>query len=320
MKTIKINLSLLMMITLFVCFESACKKKKKADETPIVEVPVGEIVDTAFTTLIKGADFLPTGNTIQSMTYDANTKNLFFYLKKTNNPNTGYSILQLNTVTKQALTVYSNTDPNWSNSNGSEGRRIRIAGNELYVMGGATNDAIHRLSGVSNNSLTLAASVPVTNDGGSPYDVAVKSNTMYIINMNSKVVYGNLTLSNAAAYTIGASSHGASITAVSNFLVCSGGGSSGGVIELRNLSNGAFIRSVTLPSSTRSTLERDVNNKIILVQADKIYRYSSDLLTKEEFKAKGASDDCQIALADEGDKTRIYQWENGEVQTMTIKN
>lgn len=320
MKTIKFNLAVCCIIILISGLNSSCKKKKTTDidNTPIIEAPIVEVEDTVFKTFLKSSDFLPSGNTIQSMTYDPNTKNLFFYLRKT--VNTGYTILQLNTTTKQALTVFNSTDPNWSNSNGSEGQRIRIVGNDLYVMGGATNDAVHRLSGLNNNGLTLAAAITVNSNGGNPYDVAIKSNNMYIINMNNKVIYGNLTLSNAASYSIGNSSHGSSIAAVNNFLICSGGSSSAGVIELISSTNGNFIRSITLPSSTRSSLERDANNKIILIIKDKIYRYNYDLLSKEEFIAKGASDNYQIAIADEGAKTRVYQWNGAEIQTMTIKN
>jgi hypothetical protein len=320
MKTLKLNLALLFSIALLAGVTSSCKKKKTEDaaNTPVIEEPIPQ-PDTAFKTFMKASDFVPAGNTIQSMTYEPNTKNLFFYLKKS--VNTGYAILQLNTETKQSLIVYNSNDVNWSNSNGSEGRRIRAVGNDLYVMGGATNTMIHRLSGVSNNGLTFVSAISVPNNlGGSPYDVTIKSNTMYVMTMNNKIAYGNFTLSNAAAYAISSTSHGSSIASAGNFLISSGGSAGAGLIELRNLATGVLIRSVSLPTATSSSLEVDVNNKIILVHASKIYRYAYDLLSKEEFKAIGASDYYQIALADEGDKTRIYEFDGAELKTMTIKN
>jgi hypothetical protein len=320
MKPLKLNVALVLGIALLAVAMGSCKKKKTADTTPIIEEPIAEAPDTAFKTFMKASDFVPAGNTIQSMTYDPNGKNLFIYLKKSANT-TGYAILQLNTQTKQSLMVYNSNDANWSNSNGSEGRRIRTAGTSLYVMGGASNDMIQRLSGLDNNGLTLAASIVAANNlNDAPYDISVRAGTLYVMTMDDKVVYGNITLSNAAAYAIGSSSHGCSIASVNNFLITSGGSVSNGAIELRNINTGAFIRSITLPTPCRSSLEVDANSKIVLVQSNKIYRYTADLLTKEEFKANGANDNCQIALVDEVEKTRLYLFDGSEVKTMTIKN
>src|SRR5688572_1531625 len=98
--------------------------------------------DTTFTTFIKLADLLPANHSFGGMDYHAPTKNLYFFMSQSNVK--GYSIMQLNTETKQSLIVFSFNDGQWANSNGSEGRRIRISGNELYVMGGATNEDFHR--------------------------------------------------------------------------------------------------------------------------------------------------------------------------------
>jgi hypothetical protein len=302
----------------------ACKKKSKSEtinESEIVQ-PIVNNEDTAFKTFMKFGDFVPAGYDVRSMTYDANSKNLFFYAKKTTL--NGYAILQLNTVTKQAITVFDSNDPNWLNGNGSEGRRIRVVGNDLYVMGGANNSIVHRLSGVSNNGLTLASSIAIPSGmGGSPYDMAIKSSTIYVINMSNKIVYGNLTLSNAAAYSISNTTHGASIASVNNNLVCSNGSTSPAALELRSSTTGAFIRSTPLKAGTSASLEVDLNNRIVLVQPDKIVRYSSDLLSKEEFKAIGGQDYYQIGIGSEGDRTRVYiiaSTNNIEVQSMTIKN
>jgi hypothetical protein len=316
-------------LTLFLIFSltvvlMACKKKSKSETSnePEIVQPIVNSEDTAFKTFMKFGDFVPFGYDVRSMTYDATSKNLFFYAKKTTL--TGYAILQLNTVTKQAITVFDSNDPNWSNGNGSEGRRIRVVGNDLYVMGGANNSIIHRLSGVSNNGLTLASAIAIPGGmGGSPYDMTITSSTMYVINMSSKIIYGNLTLSNAAAYSINNTTHGTSIVTVNNNLVCSNGSTSPAALELRNSSTGTFIRSTPLQAGTYASLEVDLNNRIVLVQPNKIIRFSSDLLSKEEFKAIGGQDNYQIGIGDEGDRTRVYiiaSTNNIEVQTMTIKN
>ena len=296
----------------------ACKKDNGSNNT-------GSNSDTAFTSFIKLSDFVPTGHSLDGMDYHAPSKNLYFYMHKSGAK--GYFIMQLNTETKQALTVFTFNDSKWSSSNGSEGKRIRIFGNDLYVMGGATNTDFHRLTGMGTNTLTLAKVIKMPlNSGttyphwGESYDVAV-ADKLYVMTMRSKITFGQLTdLSSPGSFTVSNGSHGSSIVYASKdgnaYLLSKS--EYDARIEVRNPLNGNFLRAVTTGASNSTTICKDSKERIYFLDNHKIFRYSPDLLTKEEFIAKGTSTYYQFTIAEESKHICIYQHYYDEIRTIRI--
>jgi hypothetical protein len=314
---IKLSVVLFLASTLAIT-NTSCKKDKASNS--------GGGTDTAFVSFIKLADFIPAGFQASSMDYHAGTKNLYFYIHKSGT--TGYSVIQLNTETKQALIVYNFNDSKWNSNNGSEGRRIRVVGNDLYVMGGANNTDFHKLSGIGNNTLTLAKVIkmPAYAAGtydywGESYDVAV-ADKLYVITMRSKITYGNLTdLSSPGSFKLGISGHGASIIYASKdgtgYLVSTGGYD--GKIEVRNPVNGNFLRAVTINDSRNtSSLAKDSKDRIYFIDINKVLRYSADLLIKEEFRVSNNTTYQQFTLAEEKDGVKLYEISGSEIKTMRI--
>ncbi len=309
---------------------NACKKKKSEPiaEEPIIVTPKDTLApvdtvpkkDTAFKTFMKFDDFIPATYKVMSMTYHEASKNLYFFIYKDNV--TGYSIMQLNTVTKQALIAFSFDDGVWANNTGV-GRRMRISSNGgLYVMGGPTNKVIHRLTGMGNNAtLTLSNTITLPNTG-SPFDAATSNNSLYVsarIGNNWKLVYGDYTLSSPSDFALTTSLYGTTICVIGNNLISVRTGNFG-TIDLRSLPNGNFVRSVIIPSLDNPTLVQDAYNRVYLLDEDKIIRFSSDLLVKEEFKALKADSYYQFAITQNGpDSLRIYEIQSSAVKTMSIK-
>ena len=311
MKTTSWAVILLFLIALI----PSCKKDNDSG-TP----PGGH--DTTFTPFKKLADFVPANHSVAGMDYHAPTKNLYFYISKSTVK--GYSIMQLNTETKQALIVFTFNDGQWSNTNGSEGKRIRIFGNELYVMGGATNEHFHRLTGIGNNTLTLAKVIkmPISSSPhwGESYDVAV-ADRLYVMTMRDKITYGSKTdLSSPGSFTLAFTTHGASVLYASKdgngYLLSKGGND--GKIEVRNPVNGNFLRAVTIESDNSTTLAKDSKDRVYIIDNNNVLRYSPDLLTKEEFAIKDANTNYQFAIAEESNFVRIYQNSSGEIKTAKV--
>ena len=308
-------------LLLFIAVFTSCKKEK-ASSSP---APAAPGKDTAFTTLIKLTDFVPASHSVDGMDYHAPTKNLYFYMKKSGAK--GYFIMQLNTETKQALIVFTYDDGKWANSNGSEGRRIRIFGNDLYVMGGATNTDFHRLTGMGSNTLTLAKVIKMPLYGGpnfahwgESYDIAV-ADKLYVMTMRDKITYGQSSdLSSPGSFKLGYTTHGASVLYASKdanaFLLSTGG--SDGKIEVRNPLNGNFLRAVTLTGTKGTALVKDSKDRVYTIDNNKILRYSPDLLSKEEFPIKDSDTYYQFAIAEETNFVRIYQNSHTEIRTIRI--
>lgn len=281
--------------------------------------------DTSFTSFIKLSDFAPTGQSVSSMDYHPGTKNLYFYMHKSGT--TGYSVMQLNTGTKQSLIVYSFNDGKWNSNNGSEGRRIRVVGNDLYIMGGANNTDFHRLSGIGNNTLVLAKVIkmPLYATGtiehwGESYDVAV-ADKLYVMTMRGKITYGNVNdLSGPGSFKLAGSSHGASIVYASKdgngYLISTGGYDA--KIEVRNPVNGNFLRAQTVSANNTSALVKDSKDRIYFIDKNKILRFSADLLTREEFKATNAAGNLQFALVEESNGIRLYEINNPDLTTIKL--
>jgi hypothetical protein len=310
--------TLLLLSTLSVSFFS-CKKDNNNEPTPVNQ-------DTAFSTFIKLTDFVPSGNSVGGMDYDPGTQNIYLYTYKSGAK--GYSILQLNTVTKQTLIVFTFNDGIWISSNGSEGQRIRVFGNSLYVLGGANNENIHRLAGSGSNTLTLSAVIkmpayggPNTAHWGEAYDVA-EADRLYVITMRSKITFGSTgNLSAPGSFALGSSSHGASIVYASSggnaFLVSKGGDDSR--IEVRNPVNGNFLRAVSHTNESRTSLEKDSKERVYHIGADKIFRYSPDLLSKEEFLAKDSRTYNQFTLAENTTgKVTLFINSGSEIKSMKL--
>jgi hypothetical protein len=312
MKKIVLAASVLLFATAFL----SCKKETTSG---------GSGIDTSFTTFMKLDDFVPTGHTVMGMDYHAPTKNLYFFMHKSGVK--GYFIMQLNTETKQSLIVFTYNDGKWNNNNGSEGQRVRIFGNDLYVMGGANNTDFHRLTGIGSNTLTLAKVIkmpsytgPTSAHWGESYDLAI-ADKLYVITMRSRITYGHLNdLSSPGSFGLSSSSHGASIVYASkegNAYLLSKGGDDG-KIEVRNPVNGNFLRAVTITNSNRTSLVKDSKERVYIVDNNKIIRYSPDLLSKEEFKVDKGNLYYQFTLSEEKNLVNIYANIYGELKTIKL--
>jgi hypothetical protein len=195
-------------------------------------------------------------------------------------------------------------------------------------MGGANNTDFHKLSGIGNNTLTLAKLIKMPLYGGATaehwgesYDVAV-ADKLYVMTMRGKITYGSINdLSGPGSFKLGSSTHGASIVYASKdgtgYLVSTGGYD--GKIEVRNPVNGNFLRAVTInDTKNSSSLAKDGKDRIYFIDVNKVLRYSADLLTKEEFKASNNTTYYQFTLAEEKDGVRLYEISGSEVKTMRI--
>lgn len=315
----KVNINSIVVVFALSVSLFSCKKNSDDNAT-------GGQQDTAFTTFIKYSDFVPAGNTLGGMAYDPPTQNLYFYMYKS--ATKGYSVLQLNTLTKQALIVFTFNDGTWNSNNGSEGQRIRVFGDHLYVMGGANNTDFHKLSGIGTNTLTLSAVIKMPAYGGpnsahwgESYDVA-EADRLYVITMRSRITYGSLSnLSAPGSFALGSGSHGSSIVYASSggnaFLISKGGDDS--KIEARNPVNGNFLRAVTHTNESRTSLEKDSKERVYHIGADLIIRYTPDLLVKEEFKAKDSRTYSQFAIGENAaGKVTVYINSGSDIKSMKV--
>ncbi|MFO7723839.1 MAG: hypothetical protein R6V49_11520 [Bacteroidales bacterium] len=296
---------LLALILIFSCQKDDEKKPKpnypfKADTTTVE-------VDAE---LFMNITYMP-----RSMAYDTADNSLYFYAPYGTNE-TGFQILKYNLTTSTLLTVYFYDDQQWANSNGSEGRRLLISGNEFWVPGGATNDKLFLLF-IGNNTLQPFGYYDVNmvnygnKQGDSPYDMVKYQDKLYTLSMNDFVFYGeySMTVSNAGNFSTGNTVHGSSLAVVTidstdYFLVKCG---SDNTIELRTIT-GDFVRSVPLNTGNHSQLVVDSKQRVYVYnsQEQKFFRYSADLLTKEEFYVDYCSESMGFALREDGDHVTIF--------------
>ena len=276
---------------------------------------------TADTSLVEVNDSLLIDYSFSpgSMAFDPSDNSIYFYMKY-NSDQTGFQILKYNIATKSLISVYINGDNTWANSNGSEGKRLFIRSNELWVPGGATNGKLVQLN-IGNNTLTLQNIYNVESidfggeTGRNPYDLTEANGHIYVLSMSDYVFWGNFsgTISDTGYFATGQTSHGSSIIKVSinnedNLLVkCSDDSK----IELRK-TEGTFIRSVAINPSNNSQLVKDSKQRVYLYDAatQKIIRYSADLLVKEEFPALNFNEYYGIALQEDNQKVTLYCYYN----------
>jgi hypothetical protein len=294
----------------------SCSKDDDNSKAPEVFKPdsaVVEIDDSLFIEYKTGSyDKLP-----ESMAYDSLTDRIYFY-KPLNDGGylTGFEILQYDLKTKSLVSVYVNNDPLWYNSNGSEGKRLFIYNNELWIPGGATNGKVYRLA-IGNSSMSFLSSYDVENTdfgdkkGYNPYDIAEVNGYMYIQSMNDYVFYASYsTLTTGKGnFVTSASSHGSSIVSViidnSPYLVVKCGYDN--KIELYT-TTGTYVRGVPVNGNNNSQLVKDSRQRIYYYDSNmkKIIRYSADLLSKEEFPAAGFDNYHGITLKEESDRVTLF--------------
>jgi len=223
--------------------------------------------------------------------------NKIFYLY----PNTteGFKIDLYDINTGSNTTIYKHFSQSgqtvWNTSNGSEGMRLRyfsntFDGNKLIVPGGATNAFIVEIRVNADYSTTfLGLDMNPTHsnslDVRDPYDAdlvkTATANQISVLSMWNSVYSVNTVY---PAYTVSPTSHGSSIVGTpggNEYIFCG----DNKTLELYN--NGVFIRSVNLAYG-ETQLQMDSKNRIYAYNGSLIYRFSSDLLAKEEFPVKGS--------------------------------
>jgi hypothetical protein len=287
----------------------SCKKDKS--ETPFVaDKTIVEVDDSLFINYKIGGNVLYP----QSMAFDSLGNSIYFYLEY-NSDGSGFQILKYNLTNKSFISVYVNSDTQWKNSNGSEGKRLFIHNKELWIPGGATNDKIVRLT-IGDNTLTLLNTYQVgtidfgKEKGYSPYDIAMINGILYVVTMNDYVFYGNFSTSitGNGSFATGATSHGSSIVSVTIdktpylLVKCSDDSK----IELRKI-DGTFVRSVATNTNNSSQLVKDSKQRVYYYDSNKtIIRYSADLLVKEEFPATNFDDYSGITLKEDNQNITLY--------------
>ena len=265
-----------------------CKKNSSSEVTPSFKA------DSVFT-LIKTNAF-PNYNGISSIAIDPAGNKIFYYYP---NATDGFSIDMFDITTGSISTIYKHFLQSglssWLASNGSEGMRLRyfsntFDGNKLIVPGGATNNSLVEIRVNADYSTTFLQvyNDPNTSNGldvRGPYDVdLIKTatfNQFSVVSMWNSV-YGINTI--YSAFPVSPTSHGSSIVGTpggKEYIFCG----HNQTLELYN--NGVFIRSVMLPSG-ESQLQMDSKNRIYAYNGTSIFRFSSDLLTKEEFRVTGS--------------------------------
>lgn len=291
---------------------------KKSSDTPTKASFTSDTtmveVDYKMFSAYKGGTY---STTPHSMAYDSVNNCIYFYKPLSQSNLTGFEILQYNVGTKSLVSVYINNDATWANSNGSEGMRLFIYNNELWVPGGATNNKIARLS-IGNNSLSLLNTYILSNmdfdnkKGATPYDIAQANGYMYIVSMNKYVFYASYSTltSGAGNFVTSGTSHGSSIVAVNianvPYLMVKCGDDN--KIELYN-TNGTYVRGVPVNNSNETQLIKDSKQRVYYYDgsAKKFIRYSADLLTKEEFPILNFNTYYYgITLKEEKDRVTIY--------------
>jgi hypothetical protein len=252
-----------------------------------------------------------------SMAYDSITDRIFFY-KALNDGGyvPGFEILQYDLNTESLVSVYTHDDPLWYNSNGSEGRRLFIYNNELWIPGGATNGKVFRLA-IGDNSASFLNSFDVENTdfgnkkGYNPYDIAEANGYIYIQSMSNYVFYASYSTltSGKGNFETSAASHGSSIVSVfiDNTPYLAVKCAYDNKIELFTVA-GVYVRGVPVSSNSNSQLVKDSRQRIYFHDpiSEKIIRYAPDLLLKEEFPAEGFNSYTGITLKEESDRITLF--------------
>jgi hypothetical protein len=250
--------------------------------------------DTAFTVIAHNA--FMNYSSWSSIAFDAVGNKIFYVYPNTTE---GFQIDLYDIGTGAYTTIYKHFTQSgqtvWHTSNGSEGMRLRyfsntFNGNELIVPGGATNAFIVEIKVNADYSTTFLGldMNPSTSNGHDvrdPYDAdlvkTATANQISVLSMwNSVYSVGAV----YPAYTVSPTSHGSSIVGTPGgmeYVFCGDNKS----LDLYN--NGVFVRSVNLTYG-ETQLQMDSKKRIYAYNGTVVYRFSSDLLTKEEFPVKGS--------------------------------
>ena len=265
-----------------------CKKKSSSVDIQPFKA------DSVFTVIKTNA--FPNYNNISSIAIDPVGNKIFYYYP---NASDGFSIDMLDITTGSISTIYKHFLQSglssWLISNGSEGMRLRyfsntFDGNKLIVPGGFTNNSIVEIRVNPDYSTTFLQvhNDPNTSNGldvRGPYDVDLVKTTTFnqfsVVTMWNSV-YGINTV--YSAFPVSSTMHGSSIVGTPGgmeYIFC------GYNKTLEVYNNGVFIRAVNLPS-WQSQLQMDSKKRIYAYNGTSIFRFSSDLLTKEEFRVTGS--------------------------------
>ncbi len=249
--------------------------------------------DTVFT--VVAANAFPAYNSWNSIAMDTNGNKIFFFYP---DDVEGFKIDLFDVTTKTTSTIYKHFSQSglnkWASSNGSEGMRLRYFkntydGDKLIVPGGATNHFFVEIQVNPDYSTTFQRldSLPASNNGipvMDAYDADLKktpaNNLISVVTMYNSVfdLYAA-----APVYKVSATSHGSSIVGTPTgmeYVFCG----QNKTLELYNA--GLFIRAINMPFNA-AQLQMDSKRRIYAYNGASIFRFSSDLLTKEEFPVKG---------------------------------
>jgi len=297
---------------------SSCKKSSDPGNPVITTIKA----DTVFT--VAAANAFPAYNSWDSFTMDPDANKIFFYYPDAVE---GFKIDLYDVSTGSTSTIYKHFSQSgltsWSTSNGSEGMRLRyfkntFDGNKLIVPGGATNPFIIEILVHSDYSASFQRldSIPASNNGisvSNAYDAdlvkASANNLISVVSMNNSVFdfYASVPV-----YRVSATSHGSSIVGTPGgleYVFCG----SDKTLELYN--SGVFVRSISMPYS-EAQLQMDSKKRIYAYNGSSIFRFTPDLLTKEEFPVKGSVSgyrQCCLVIKEYSNYVQAYSFDRKDL-------
>lgn len=325
------NLKIILAIIAFAFFASSCSKNEDTPTT--IVTPTLPIQTKKFTSFYKLSNIVPTAAVI-GIDYHSGTKNLYIETHPQDGSQ-GYNIIQINTETKLATTVYNSPITAGYGSTS----RLRVIGNSIYVPMSNTSKLI-RLVGLGTPTLTLANTITPPATGVTwvnAFDVALGNKLHLLDTSNRTIVTGdNPSFANLFSFSAiaGGQYQDSMVYASSNNVPYIITNTFGNLMSVYNPISGALIRSVQSPPNSNAPafvcmLAKDSQGRVYNLTLDKLIRYSADLLTNEVFELSEQSGNYtgQFAIAEETDKISIYAitgqsvqnaGENFDIKTITI--
>ena len=309
-------------VTLTIAF-SGCKKSSNDTSGTTAKFKA----DTVFKVIAANA--FPNSTNISSIAIDSAGNKIFFFYPNTTE---GFKIDLFDISSGSTTTIYKHFTQSglssWFTSNGSEGMRLRyfsntFDGNKLILPGGSTNLFIVEIKVNPDYSTTFQQidNIPVNVNGHrveAAYDADLlntgTNNLISVVSMFNSVYNLNTLF---PVYPVSPTSHGSSIVGTpggQEAVFCGYNRS----LELYN--NGVFIRGVNLVWD-ESQLQMDSKKRIYAYNGAIIYRFSSDLLTKEEFPVKGTLSGYRqeaMVIKETANWVQVYSFYNNDLIGMRL--
>lgn len=319
------NITVIFITAIIALANTGCKKSNNSTSgnngTPSFKA------DTAF--ILVQANAFPNYVAWHSIAMDTAGSKIFFYYP---NIADGFRIDLFDISSGITSTIYKHFSQSgqktWNTSNGSEAMRLRyfintFDGNKLIVPGGATNLFIIEIKVNSDYSTTFQKldTLPLTSNTfrvEDAYDAdlvkTAASNQISVVSMWDCVYNIN---NDYPTYPVSKTRHGSSIVGTPGgleYIFC------GYSLTLELYNNGSFIRGISMPYQ-ESQLQMDSKKRIYAYNGSSIFRFSPDLLTKEEFPVKGTLAgyrNCAMVIKEMANWVQVYSFNGKDLIGMRL--